>query len=189
MKKNIRRGLALCLALVLAFTVPVSASAASRLVTRNGTTYMMYLNKLWRSDVIIPYYDTISVEHVQGMPTQISYSGVIDFEYHMDCDTIPPWCLQNVEEMMLEEDLFYSAGSAGGTYINDVFVIDPDQPSGTYWLCVRVWCYRAEWGFSEDLMLTSAQNTARSVPDGGTFYHVPMRGSGMGKWTVELRIP
>lgn len=175
MKKNIRRWLALALALVLVFSMAVTASAASKLITKNGTTYMLYLNKLWRSDVFISP-NTTSVQHTSGNVTPMYWGGSIPFEYDMDADPIPNYYLSDIEQLMAQDNLAYSVGDSSGAYFDDQwYYVEADQPSGTYWLDLRVPCYRAEWGLTEDLTINSRGIETRVVSDGGIFYHVPVK--------------
>lgn len=187
MKKSVRRILALCLVVALLLPAATAVSAASKMITKNGKTYMLYLNKLWRSDVFLSR-NTTSEQHTSGNVTPMYWGGVIVFEYHMDVDPIPIYYQNDIEQLMMQENLIYAAGDSSGIYYDyQWYYVEPDQPSGTYWLDVRVHCYRAEWSLSEDLTINSNGAATRAISDGGIFYHVPIKGSGIGVWTLEPR--
>ena len=143
MKKNVRRLLALCLALGLMLSMAVVASAASKTFTHGETSYTAVLTKdpsVKTVTHMIP--GSTRVEHISDGVDTPMYGPGASFSFKLDAQNVPtgsfyaPYISDLMSQINLKKT--YTATWNG---INNYLYVEPYKPSGTYQWAVKMYYY------------------------------------------------
>ena len=167
MKKNIRRVLSICLAVVLMLSMAVIASAASKTITFEGGRYIVNVTRGSRNNVNKAISASPIKAHTYGNLTGF-YGGL---SYNFTCSATPvtsPFA-SHILSLYGDANLLQSI-SISGTVPNTWYYTDRSDASGNYQLGISFTCFDAEWS----VLLDMPSTIAPSYPDSwGTAYHAP----------------
>ena len=169
MKKNVRRWLALCLALVLVLSMAVMASAASMTFTQGGVTYTIAAYRSNRNDIKTKV-DSTGHPHFYGNPTGVWLSGTYSARREAGIGGNIGVYVDYLHNVMNSEGIMdeYTANyQTNGEWI----YMDPDLATGTYYLKMKLKCYNGTWTLSEGISLASAG--AEVTSSGGSITSAP----------------
>ena len=173
MKKNIRRVLSICLAVVLMLSMAVVASAASVYYNYDGGLYKITVTKGSRNDFVKVIPGATSFEHTYGNVTP-----------HMDnraySETIRigvPNIFTTQVLVLLDREGLRSSCTAEGNTGNIYYYAEVYDATGTYKLGVRIEAYRATWAIELDTPSSTGTNYPSSS---GSYEQAPT-----GRWFIE----
>ena len=158
MKKNNRRWLALCLALVLVFSMAVVASAASLSFSDVTGAYTITMTKGSQSDKVKAIPNATGFGHTYGYLTALTEQVVYNVTHTV---SITSYYAPQLETLLGQVGLRKSYTATGNTGPN-FFVVNANQPTGTYKLAVRFECYNAPWTLVLDEPYSGTANTGES---------------------------
>ena len=166
MKKNVRRWLALCLALALVFSLFVVASAATKTFTYGGMSYTASLTKTSGSKTVkYILIGSNQVQHISGGVDTPMYGPGVDFTYRLDAQNLPSgtFYASYVTSLLSQEGLrtSYTASWDGDVWHH----VEPDKPSGTYRWAVKIYYYDTSWEVRTDNQILYG-GTINKAPEG-----------------------
>ena len=176
MKKNIRRWLALCLALVLVFSLTVVAAAATTAsLSFSDVTgaYTITMTRGSQSNKVTAIPNATGFGHTYGYLTALTEQ--VDYNVTHTV-SITSYYAPKLETLLGEVGLRKSCKAIGNTGPN-FFVVNANQPTGTYKLAVGFECYNAPWTLVLDEPYSGTANTGES----GTVSKAPV-----GDWYITI---
>ena len=173
MKKNIRRVLSICLAVVLMLSMAVIASAASKTVTFEGGRYIVNASKGTITAKKKPMPNALRFEHTYGNVTPILDNRNFTVTHSV---TVSSDFSSHILSLLPSLGLKQSQVASGSTD-NICYYAEGDDATGTYCLGVRFEGYTVPWS----VLLDMPSATGATYPDEfGTISCVPT-----GIWRIE----